>query len=305
MEQVVEEVWSDFLAGKFRKLSGERILRSVSTPTRATTLVDGKELDLLLGFGTLGANAYVLLQKFRAEHTARLARGETFEILSRAMARAGTVPFGHNTIEAARNLLMDLGFVDRVREPAFFGKMRYSAEYTLAKSIEVKRLKVETVNANGEVIEVDVLTTSRYLAKHGEAAVKAMALKARKAAPAAAEAPASPEADPAPVPEAAGATEAPTEEAAAQRPAKKSKGPTKWEEEGISRSTYYRRQRAEREAAGADPKGTPRKADRKRMSKADQARLFGHGSVSRMNQTMRRNKARMKQSNSDKGGLTE
>ena len=136
-----DQVWKDNEAGKIKQLHG----------TRADASINGLEFDELCQFGKVGMNAHALLTRLRLEHASRMLRGETFAISSEAMATAGTVPYSAPTIAKARNLLLELGYIVRVKEPLFAGAHREAAEYVLVQPAPiVQQQYVERIDLYGE-----------------------------------------------------------------------------------------------------------------------------------------------------------
>ena len=108
------QVWDDAQAGKLARYH-----------RRETGKGDG-ELLYLCSMSRHGAEAYALLVKLRAEHSARCRRGEKFAISARAMAKAQTVPnWTEHMYRRGRDLLLKAGFIELVQAFKF---NRYSAQ---------------------------------------------------------------------------------------------------------------------------------------------------------------------------------
>lgn len=292
--RVASTVWVDTQTGALKDWGSERIKTSMRTPSGATTLVDGNELDLMLGFGNIGTIAYVLLQKLRVEHLARQLRGETFVIMPRAMARANTLPVGHNAIAAARDLLLTLGYVEKVSSAVFRGRgCTIPAQYRLAQKVEIRREKVETVDHNGEVIETEVVTTAPYIAKHGKAALQALVVaKVRQRPQEAGQ-------EPVEAHDLSSTAEPATPSLAPIKP--KQRHPRPWELIGISKANYYRRLKGGEDmeplvahalATGGLVQVSTKSRKTSRMSKADRARLLGFPSTAGYAAALRRGRLR-------------
>jgi hypothetical protein len=118
-------VWKDAEAGKIQLWVGK------SAVARSTD----SEIDELCALGRNGSDAYMLLMKLRMAHGARCARGETFRIMTEAMQTAQTLPGWHwKRIAAARDLLLEGGFIRLVTPHKSTGTGWLPAQYTLGES---------------------------------------------------------------------------------------------------------------------------------------------------------------------------
>ena len=90
----------------FRDLESSKIVRRRGL--RSVCISDGAEVDALANH----PEAYLLLQKLRAEHSARCRRGETFAISANAMAENRTLGnWSSQRIRKARDVLLERGFI--------------------------------------------------------------------------------------------------------------------------------------------------------------------------------------------------
>ncbi len=115
------QVWKDVEAGKIKRFKG----------TKADASISVVELDQLYARGKTGVAATALLLRLRVSHAGRMMRGETFAINCEAMAEANTLPYSAPIIRKARDLLLKLGYIERVKEAVFAGARREPHEYVL------------------------------------------------------------------------------------------------------------------------------------------------------------------------------
>jgi len=168
--RVAREVWEGVTSGRVGARRGNRIRTMRFGSTREAVPVLGAEWDLLNAHGQLGRLAYFMLHKFYVEHHARQLRGETFAIACHAMVEAGTIlEVNVKSLRAARDLLLDLGLIERVSAATNSRLGRAAAQYSIAAagSVVMVHATVETVTVDGEVVESKLPVTTRYLAKHG------------------------------------------------------------------------------------------------------------------------------------------
>jgi hypothetical protein len=159
----------------------------------------------------------------------------------------------------------------------------------LAQKVEIRREKVETVDPNGEVSEIEVLTTNAFIAKHGPKCIRDLAAaKVRQRLQEARQ-----EHVEALDPDCT--AEPPTLSLAPIKP--KPSHPHPWELLGISKATYYRRLKRGEDmgpllvqalATGGLVQVSAKSRKTSRMSKADQARLLGFSSAAGYDAALRR-----------------
>ena len=114
-------VWKDLEAVKLERWRS----------SRAVARTDGEEVKLLSSLGKNGGDALMLLMLFRAEHQARVLRGETFAINPKAMASCKSLHWSRERFENAKHLLLQNNFIRRVSEGRCGSAGRSSAQYTL------------------------------------------------------------------------------------------------------------------------------------------------------------------------------
>lgn len=119
---VAKAVWADLEKGLIERRHRQR----------ATCMSDADEVRYLLAAGQNGSDALGLLMLFRAEHAGREKRSETFMINPNAMAKANTTgDWSPARIRKARDLLINLGFVEKVAE----ARRGFAAQYRLRERI--------------------------------------------------------------------------------------------------------------------------------------------------------------------------
>jgi hypothetical protein len=81
-----------------------------------------------------GGDAFMLLMLFRAEHTARVLRGETFEINVKAMAKCKSLCWSARRFRNARDVLLATGHI-KITEPGRNCRTgRLATQYTFGSS---------------------------------------------------------------------------------------------------------------------------------------------------------------------------
>jgi hypothetical protein len=122
------QAWEDARTGKLEPWVGRK----------AVARTTASEIKDLSAKGCKGSDAFMLLMLLRAEHGARCARGKTFSIVTEAMQRAQTIPgWNSKRYVAARDLLLNVGLIQRVSTHKCTRSGRLPAQYKLAsRSIE-------------------------------------------------------------------------------------------------------------------------------------------------------------------------
>jgi len=130
--QRVNAVWSDVLTGKITPMFRRR----------GVARMGGDEIKAVAALGRHGGDAFMLLALLRVEHTARVARGETFAIAARAMAKTGTLPgWTEERFENARDTLIAGEFIRCVSQFRNGRSGRSAAQYTFVDRSPVPRGK--------------------------------------------------------------------------------------------------------------------------------------------------------------------
>jgi len=114
-------VWKDRTEGKLQRWLGRE----------ATAQATKFEVKDLSAQGKNGGDALMLLMLFRAEHSARVRRGETFEINPKAMAKCQSLHWSPGRIRAARNVLLEAGYIKVVAQARNCRTGRMATQYTL------------------------------------------------------------------------------------------------------------------------------------------------------------------------------
>ncbi len=123
-DEVVERtqaVWNDLQAGKLQRWLGRS----------AVARSDAEEMKALSCEGKNGGDAFMLLMLLRAEHRARVLRGETFALNPKAMAKAKTLDWSRERFENAIRLLLRAGYIKQIAPGTNTRHGRTSAQYTL------------------------------------------------------------------------------------------------------------------------------------------------------------------------------
>ena len=118
-------VWNDLKAGKLQRWHASR--------TVART--DADEIKDICARGKNGGDAVALLMLLRAEHQARILRGETFALNTQAMAEQGTLDW---TVERFRNaikLLLEADYIRIVSKGKNTRGGRKATQYTLTPRV--------------------------------------------------------------------------------------------------------------------------------------------------------------------------
>jgi hypothetical protein len=116
------QAWKDLESGKLERWSGRA---SVARAHAA-------EIKELCGLSKHGGDAFALLMLLRCEHQARVLRGETFKLATKAMAESSTLPGW--TIERFRNAIKVLLAANFIKVPVAGCNTRggrKAAQYTL------------------------------------------------------------------------------------------------------------------------------------------------------------------------------
>jgi Bifunctional DNA primase/polymerase, N-terminal len=117
-------VWNDRVEGILQNWRGRK---ATARPCR-------DELRMLSALGSNGGDAAMLLMLLRAEHTARVRRGESFAINPKAMAERRSLQWTPRRFRGARDALLRGGFIT-VAEPCKNSRNgRVSAQYTLTSA---------------------------------------------------------------------------------------------------------------------------------------------------------------------------
>jgi hypothetical protein len=114
--------WKDVEAGKLKRWRGHA----------SVARTDVTEIKEVCGCSKNGGDAFALLMLLRAEHQARVLRGETFKLSTEAMSKSSTLP--RWTIERFRNaikVLLAAQFITVVTAAGNTRSGRKAAEYTL------------------------------------------------------------------------------------------------------------------------------------------------------------------------------
>ena len=114
-------VWKDRQAGKLQRWIGRA----------GNSRVDKGEAKHLSALGPHGGDAGLFLILLRAEHSARVRRGETFAINCEAMAKAKTLNWSRRRFRAARNVLLAGGYLKIVAPSRNSRGGRTATQYTL------------------------------------------------------------------------------------------------------------------------------------------------------------------------------
>ena len=116
-----DAVWKDLEEGKLERWLGRE----------ANPRASKEEIKHLSSIGKNGGDALMLLMLFRAEHSARVRRGETFAINPKKMAEHQSLDWSPDRFRAARKLLLAGGYI-KVTEPGKNSRNgRRSTQYTL------------------------------------------------------------------------------------------------------------------------------------------------------------------------------
>jgi hypothetical protein len=124
---VAERVWDDHRRHPFVPMVGHR----------GTATTDADEIRVLAASGD--EDAFMLLMLLRAEHGARVARGETFHLIIQAMAGTQVLGFwSRQRYRKARDRLLDLGYLIQVTPETNHERATYTLDIrALTPSIEV------------------------------------------------------------------------------------------------------------------------------------------------------------------------
>ena len=116
-----DAVWKDLEGGKLERWLGRE----------ANARASKEEIKHLSSIGKNGGDALMLLMLLRAEHSARVRRGETFAINPKAMAECQSLEWTPDRFRAAKKLLLIGGYIV-VTEPGHNSRNgRTSTQYTL------------------------------------------------------------------------------------------------------------------------------------------------------------------------------
>jgi bifunctional DNA primase/polymerase-like protein len=113
-------VWNDVAAGKLEKLEG----------CRAIARTDANEVKRLCTFDH-GGDAVALLMLLRAEHQARVQRGETFALNVKAMADKETLAWTTGRFRKAIDVLLRAGYIKLVESGHNTKRGRVAQQFTL------------------------------------------------------------------------------------------------------------------------------------------------------------------------------
>jgi hypothetical protein len=119
-------VWEDRQAGKLTRWLG-REGKAHASKSEIKDLSQEKN----------GGDALMLLMLFRAEHTARVHRGETFAINCRTMAECQSLCWTEDRIRNARDVLLRCGRIKLVTPVRHHRGGRAAAQYTLVLDREI------------------------------------------------------------------------------------------------------------------------------------------------------------------------